>query len=75
MSVEKNLLEPAGKIIPVFEREEDDLRWQLSELLNAYRRDAKPLIDRLIQIESIKTPAPLFFDFSMPPAFERTCHE
>lgn len=40
---------------------EQYLRMQLAELEASYRRDAKPILDELVEIQKLKPPAPFVF--------------
>ena len=48
--------------------EEDHLKAQLRSLQESYARSAKPIIDRLVAIESMKPPAPVIFNAADLPA-------
>lgn len=47
-----------------FDRMERDLRHQLASLESHYRMEAAPIVNMLVQIESMKPPAPLFLNAS-----------
>ena len=48
---------------------EQYLRMQLAELEAIYRRDAKPIMDELIEIQKMKPPAPIVFPAAELPDF------
>lgn len=49
--------------------EEEYLRERLVDLQRKYQAEAKPFVDRLVELELMKPPAPIFIDAANLPQY------